>query len=364
MELRLGSEMNSLCENEGYPPWDPGDSACSVSATKPDSGKTFLINGDSRADQDELPAWNGPIPRYVDDMDTHLELLNEVVEKHTYVRNTSAATAHNVNMSDFAGSLEFCASITNPEEEKSTPSSGSAVWSTETRKLYVKMGYGCRVYLSYSKTINRLRVRIVPVFLDVNSCETRVAARCSKHRDPDHKSNENHPSPEHVVMVTEDPNWPVTYRCTGSELSVLCELGSILTKPLKHLDVHFMCLSSCEFDNVRKRKSKLFGIIFFLEDERGVILGKSTLRVRVCSCPVRDMKNEEADSSGTSQQSIKRASTDCGGGAESKQFRANEGRPFYLDGLDAEVAYKLSRLLPVPCDENDVGSRNFLYPDS
>ncbi|CAG0924892.1 unnamed protein product [Notodromas monacha] len=98
--------------------------------------------------------------------------------------------------------------------------------------------------------------------------------------------------------------------------------------------------------------------------EGGVILGKSTLRVRVCSCPVRDMKNEEADSSGTSQQSIKRASTDCGGGAESKQFRANEGRPFYLDGLDAEVAYKLSRLLPVPCDENDVGSRNFLYPDS
>ncbi|KAJ4443501.1 hypothetical protein ANN_05173, partial [Periplaneta americana] len=54
----------------------------------------------------------------------------------------------------------------------------------------------------------------------------------------------------------------------------------------------FMCKNSC-VSGMKRRPTE---IIFTLEKESGTVVGREKLNVRICSCPKRDKRKEEADS--------------------------------------------------------------------
>ena len=51
----------------------------------------------------------------------------------------------------------------------------------------------------------------------------------------------------------------------------------------------FLCLGSCQGGLARRPIS----LIFSLETATGAVLGRRVMEVRICSCPIRDMKQEE-----------------------------------------------------------------------
>lgn len=62
----------------------------------------------------------------------------------------------------------------------------------------------------------------------------------------------------------------------------------------------FMCKSSCDGGMNRR----LTEVIFTLESERGDVLGRRKMKVRICSCPKRDKDKEEADAANNENQTV------------------------------------------------------------
>lgn len=121
---------------------------------------------------------------------------------------------------------------------------------------------------------------------------SQPVVRCHNHMAPDNSSNRNiNPMQvEHVIRCTHNAS---TYeKAANGHLSVLTPLGipeaGVTNVPM---DFVFYCKNSCA-SGMNRRPTEL---IFTLETQQNVILGRRKLEIRVCSCPKRDKQKEEGE---------------------------------------------------------------------
>jgi len=180
-------------------------------------------------------------------------------------------------------------------------------YSTVLNKLYVDMEkqVALKFFIS-GKTPSNSVIRAVPVYVDIAS-RSQPVLRCPVHSSLEDPSNRQTPSPilKHLVRSSETS---VQYfeNQTSGRLSLTtavkdqapgCDYFTIFYQ--------FMCLGSC-LGGLARRQLQM---IFTLETHEGEVLGRQVMEVRICSCPIRDMKQEEQKFSKhneTTKQSPKR----------------------------------------------------------
>ncbi|XP_063229511.1 tumor protein 63-like isoform X3 [Bacillus rossius redtenbacheri] len=153
-------------------------------------------------------------------------------------------------------------------------------------KLFTVMNYPIGIQFKCSWARPDLYVRAVPVFLnDV----AEPVVRCLHHMRPSEETNTGFPHVDHVIRCEHDTCSYERDESSG-RLSVVAPLGS----PPPGSDVvsflyRFMCKTSCQ-GSMNRRPIQ---VVFTLETPDKEVVGRDTLLVRVCSCPVRDMRKEE-----------------------------------------------------------------------
>ncbi|XP_076330142.1 cellular tumor antigen p53-like isoform X2 [Tachypleus tridentatus] len=156
-------------------------------------------------------------------------------------------------------------------------------------KLYVNMGSACPVrFHTYHPTQPGTILRAMAVFTKPEYV-TEVVKRCLNHSSPGDTTNENHPAPEHLI------------RCDSPQSCYFIDVNTkrhSVTIPFENPQAgmsyttylfKFMCLGSC-VGGLNRRPIK---VIFTLENEHGLCMGRRSLEVRICACPVRDRRTEE-----------------------------------------------------------------------
>ena len=162
-------------------------------------------------------------------------------------------------------------------------------YSSLLGKLYIDMNKLVQVEFHVGPSPpSGLSIRALPAFSDANYINEPVK-RCPNHATETDPTNENFSYNHHLIRVVgedvsylEDPNnhrlsvaFPVLAPAAGSEL---------ISKQIK-----FMCLGS-DVGGINRRPTK---VVFSLEDSDGVVLGRKSFDVRLCSCPRRDKQQEE-----------------------------------------------------------------------
>ncbi|XP_013772427.1 cellular tumor antigen p53-like isoform X2 [Limulus polyphemus] len=156
-------------------------------------------------------------------------------------------------------------------------------------KLFVNMGAACPVrfhtkHLPPPGTI----LRAMAVFTKPEYV-TEVVKRCLTHSSRNEASNENHPAPEHLIRCESSQAYYLVDPTTGRHSVVVpYENPQVGMSFIVYL-FRFMCLGSC----VGGLNRRPIQIVFTLENDRGLCLGRRALEIRICACPGRDRRNEE-----------------------------------------------------------------------
>lgn len=183
-------------------------------------------------------------------------------------------------------------------------------YASQLNKLYVKMS--CFVPLQFKVSPEgagrNLKVRGVLVY-DADDDLHLAIERCPVHRLPTNKSNIEFPNYQHLMHVLSCKNKGTVYEQNehSGRYSIVVPLdesqpGSAYSTLLFGL----MCKSSCVGGMNRRNTS----IIFTLEENTQVV-GRKVLKVRICSCPKRDMTQElEQNRDNSTVRGKKRKSAD------------------------------------------------------
>ena len=149
-------------------------------------------------------------------------------------------------------------------------------------------------------------IRAVPVYVDIGS-RSQPVLRCPVHSSLEDPSNTHTPSPilKHLVRSSE-----ASTKYFENQTSGRLSLTTAVKDKAPGCDYftifyQFMCLGSC-LGGLARRQLQM---IFTLETQQGKVLGRQVMEVRICSCPLRDMKQEEqkfSKSIPTTQQSTNR----------------------------------------------------------
>lgn len=162
-------------------------------------------------------------------------------------------------------------------------------YSTRIKKLFIDMNRFVKTeFRAGPSTPKGMFIRALPVYLAPNDSR-RPLHRCPNHASLNDPTNVGFPFPNHLIRVQdemaeycEDPS--------SGRLSVLFpvkapDMGtSVVGTMLK-----FMCLGS----DVGGINHRAVNIIFTLELGVGHVVGRKVVEVRICSCPKRDMQQEE-----------------------------------------------------------------------
>lgn len=116
--------------------------------------------------------------------------------------------------------------------------------------------------------------------------------RCYNHMADSHSFNQNvdEQKKKHVVHCVNHSS--SIYIERNEHLSILTPLR-IPESGSSYMPMcyKFLCKNSCP-SGMNRRPTEL---MFTLEDERGSVLGRRKLLIRICSCPKRDKQKEEAE---------------------------------------------------------------------
>eukprot|EP00090_Calanus_glacialis_P020812 TRINITY_DN32128_c0_g1_i1.p1 TRINITY_DN32128_c0_g1~~TRINITY_DN32128_c0_g1_i1.p1 ORF type:complete len:577 (-),score=136.50 TRINITY_DN32128_c0_g1_i1:96-1784(-) len=164
-------------------------------------------------------------------------------------------------------------------------------YSSLLNKLYVDMEkqVALKFYIS-SKLLPESVIRAVPVYVDIAS-RSQPVLRCPVHSSLEDPSNRATPSPilKHLVRSSETSTQYFENQTSGR-----LSLTTAVKDQAPGCDYfttfyQFMCLGSC-LGGLARRQLQM---IFTLETQQGKVLGRQVMEVRICSCPLRDMKQEE-----------------------------------------------------------------------
>ncbi|KAK7062972.1 induces growth arrest or apoptosis depending on the physiological circumstances and cell type [Halocaridina rubra] len=187
---------------------------------------------------------------------------------------------------DMKGEYDFTVSV---EEKERTTKSPMWLMSKITNKLYTNINKAVPFEVRMNKNAQRRQfyVRSTVVFSSVQFRLSNVM-RCPNHASPSDATNHEFPYPEHVVRADHPDAKYLTSPC--GRLSVRVPLDATDGLCYAPILLRFMCLGSC-VGGINRRP---IAIILTLEDREGVACGRKVIDVRVCACPTRDIKTDEA----------------------------------------------------------------------
>lgn len=162
-------------------------------------------------------------------------------------------------------------------------------YSKRLKKLFIDMNRF--VQAEFRVGVNPpegLYIRVLPVYA-VNSHVRKPVLRCPNHASMNDPTNQQFPYPEHLIRV-QDESAIYDQDAESERLSVLFPVGA----PHQGTDtcsrmIKFMCLGS-DVGGINRKPVK---VIFSLEMGAGRVVGRKVVDVRICSCPKRDMQQEE-----------------------------------------------------------------------
>ena len=134
-------------------------------------------------------------------------------------------------------------------------------------------------------------VRVLPVYMELAS-RTQPVLRCPVHSAPEDPSNHSVPRELHRHLIRSAE--PTARYCEDSSSGRLSVTVAVKDQEpgcnFFSLFYQFLCLGSCVGGLARRQLQ----VVFTLETGQGQVLGRRALEVRICSCPLRDMKQDEA----------------------------------------------------------------------
>jgi len=168
-------------------------------------------------------------------------------------------------------------------------------YSNILNKLYIDINSNVLVHFNFGQNYPEgLFIRVLPIFAVADSMEKPVI-RCPHHANENDATNKDLSEMDrfrmrlHLIRVGHGDAQYV--EDTDSErLSVIFPVDS--PSPGTNevpVPIKFMCLGS-DVGGINRRPVK---VIFTLESGDGQVHGRQTVEVRICSCPKRDMAQEE-----------------------------------------------------------------------
>jgi len=186
---------------------------------------------------------------------------------------------------DFPGEHKF-------EVKFSKQSGKNKKWdySNKLRKLFIDMNELVQVEFRIgSNPPGNLQIRTMPVYTEP-SAKRETVKRCAHHSNPDDPTNKNFQQSalNHLIRyVNESTSYEEDSE--SGRLYALFDVGTphqgtdVITRMIK-----FLCLGSCA-GGINRRPIK---VVFTLESQ-GRVVGRNCINVRICSCPKRDLQQEE-----------------------------------------------------------------------
>jgi len=194
-------------------------------------------------------------------------------------------TGVDVSSQDYPGVHHFQVDFTKP-----TTSFKNKHWdySHKLKKLFIDMNKLVQVEFRIgSSPPPNLLIRTLPVFSEASSIREPVK-RCPNHSIFSDATNADFAQTDHLIRYENDDT---RYKedVESGRLSAIFAVGT----PHKGTEVcnrmmKFMCLGS-DVGGINRRPIK---VIFTLEQENRVV-GRKVVDVRICSCPKRDLVQEE-----------------------------------------------------------------------
>ncbi|CAK9795236.1 Tumor protein p73 [Anthophora plagiata] len=225
-----------------------------------------------------------------DKIDENYELKQQYVEESKPIKDEDEEQYYQELESsipikeEFAGRHNFQVSLSNQDSSKHW------VYSPILKKVFINMEETLPLRCKWDPPEDGLLLRTAMVF-SLDQYASDPVKRCHNHMAPNNPSNRdiNPRVIKHVVRCTDSNSM---YEERNEHLSVVTPLhrpqpGSQYVP----LCFKFLCKNSCP-SGMNRRPTEL---IFTLENSERTVLGRRRLPVRVCSCPKRDKKKEEAE---------------------------------------------------------------------
>ncbi|XP_074655602.1 tumor protein 63-like [Tubulanus polymorphus] len=187
---------------------------------------------------------------------------------------------------NYSGEYGFEVSVAQQSKEtKST----TWTFSDPLNKLFVRLATTCPIRFRTTKPPPQgCIIRAMPIYMKPEHVQ-EVVKRCPNHATT-REHNENHPAPEHLVRCEHKcaQYWedPYSHRQSVIIPHENPQAGSDWVTNL----YQFMCFSSC-VGGLNRRQVQ---VVFTLETADTKVLGRRVFEVRICACPGRDRKGEEA----------------------------------------------------------------------
>lgn len=232
----------------------------------------------------------------------------ETLDANIKFTNLSALTFNNLSprgppeRNAWPGKLNFVVEVNSSDTNK------KYLYSHQLNRIYVDMETNFSVQFNWNHEENKdMYVRATTVFSDDSQAEKRVE-RCIQHEyspanvglSPQIFKNILHSSRE---MGTQGVEYCGEPSIADSWYSVRVLFHKTSPDPVTHA-YKFLCKNSCS-TGINRRA---IAIIFTLEDEIGVVLGRQWVGARVCACPRRDIKKDE-DGEGVYRPGSKRVAS-------------------------------------------------------
>ena len=166
-------------------------------------------------------------------------------------------------------------------------------YSEKLNKLYIEMGKPVAVRFSLDSSVVNLRgtvVRALPVYLETLHRHKPVT-RCPVHSSPDDPSNTSAHSAilKHLVRTSEPESVYEENPSSGRLSTVVRTKQAAPGCDYFTVSYQFMCLGSC-MGGIGRRPICL---VLTLESDQGDVLGRQVVELRICTCPLRDMQQDE-----------------------------------------------------------------------
>ncbi|CAG9559325.1 unnamed protein product [Danaus chrysippus] len=182
---------------------------------------------------------------------------------------------------NFAGEANFEITIDGSQTRRK-----KFLYSAKLNKIFVDIGVDFPLKFNWDSKYQNMFVRATVMFSDADQAQKKVEA-CYQHSF--YSKTANTAIGRNVLRSGREYGVPNVEYYGSLEnpdawYSVLVSGNPTLEHPYQ-----FVCKNSC-VSGINRRNIE---IIFTLEDSCGLVIGRQSVGVRVCSCPRRDMNKEE-----------------------------------------------------------------------
>ena len=165
-------------------------------------------------------------------------------------------------------------------------------YSERLNKLYIEMGKPVAVRFSLDPSAVDLSgtvVRALPVYLETLH-RSKPVSRCPVHSSREDPSNSNtDPAILKHLVRSQDKAVYEENPLSGRLSTVVRTKAAAPGCDYFTVSYQFMCLGSCQ-GGINRRPICL---VLTLETDQGEVLGRQVVELRICTCPLRDMQQDE-----------------------------------------------------------------------